>query len=240
MDARALTTFCSRSFALREHCCFGISPFNSYFSEERIRELAIWGLREFKSMHFFIPDIPAVYTLEAQGYSREKAEWKARRQAQYLKNKIHRALSGLALSTERIYEMILDWERLSATKRYVELHEEVLQIFEDDLAFRAHCLEASRWVLTQKVDTSEILTDAALELAVKYFLAEIPLFADTLGIVGKTSSVFCYHQRVNFLEKFYQRKLALVPQEHQGFVVVQASAVKNSYRNEDLEGIGFA
>lgn len=86
MEPNALTTNCQQSFKKREHCCFGISPFNSYFSEERIRELAKWGLREFKSMHFFIPDVPAVYTLEAQGYPREKAEWKARRQAQYLKN----------------------------------------------------------------------------------------------------------------------------------------------------------
>ena len=100
MENQSLTGNCARNFELREHCCFGISPFNSYFSEDRIRELARWGTREFKSIHFFIPDVPSVYTLEAQGYPREKAEWKARRQSQYLKNKIHRALISLSISDE--------------------------------------------------------------------------------------------------------------------------------------------
>jgi len=67
MDINALTENCAKNFKRREHGCFGISPFNSYFSEDRIRELARWGTREFKSIHFFVPDVPSVYTLEAQG-----------------------------------------------------------------------------------------------------------------------------------------------------------------------------
>lgn len=119
--------------------------------------------------------------------------------------------------------MILDWERLSTIPRYTSLLTEVSELFERDSTFKADCLMASRWVMTQKASETDRLTDEALRLAVKYFLSEIPLFADTSGIVGKSASVFCYHQRVDFLEQFYARKLSYKPQEQQGFVILKST-----------------
>jgi cyclo(L-tyrosyl-L-tyrosyl) synthase len=220
MRSQALSAACQAIFEKREHCCFGISPFNSYFSEEKITELARWGLSEFKSMHFFVPDVPAAYTLEAQGYSREKAEWKARRQSQYLKNKIRRALANLSISDDQASEMIVDWERLNSNSDYTSLLNEVTELFESNDEFQKDCLEASHWVMNQKVEDTLALTDDKLRLAVKYFLSEIPLFAATAEILGKSSSVFCYHQRVKFLERFYDGALSFSPSCSQGFVVL--------------------
>ncbi len=221
MNSQALTANCERNFDTREHCCFGISPFNSYFSEDRIRELARWGRLEFKSMHFFVPDLPAIYTLQAQGYAPDKAEWKARRQSQYLKNKIRRALESISVPQEEISEMILDWERLTASSNYNSLLKDVTELFETDRTFQMKCLQASRWVMNQKMSEESELTDDMLRLAVKYFLCEIPLFTDTAGIIEKSNSVFCYHQRVGFLEEFYQGSLSYKPQLRQGFVVLK-------------------
>lgn len=78
MKTRPITERCQASFQTRAHVCFGISPFNSYFSDQRIQELALWGKMEFGEMHFFVPDVPSAYTLEALGYTPEKAAWKAR------------------------------------------------------------------------------------------------------------------------------------------------------------------
>ena len=189
-------------------------------------------------MSFFVPDVPAVYTLEAQGYSRDKAEWKARRQAQYLKNKIRRALTSCSISDDEASEMILDWECLVANPRYMNLLEEVTTLFETNQNFRMSCLEASRWVLMQKVSDAEPFTEGTLEIAVKYFLSEIPLFKDTAGIVGRATSVFCYHQRVTFLENFYERKLPYEPSDNQGFVILnplncaQSNSAKGLDRRE--------
>ena len=221
MNFQAMTANCAQNFDQGTHACFGISPFNSYFSESRIRELALWGQSNFKAMHFFVPDIPAVYTLEAQGYPRDKAEWKARRQSQYLKNKIKKAVISVGYSDSSASEMILDWNRLVSNPRYLALHTEANNLFETDREFQNACLQASRWVMTQKVSEIEILTDHALRLAVKYFLAEIPLFADTASIVNQSSSVFCYHQRVEFLERFYDKQLGFVPGKDQGFIILQ-------------------
>lgn len=241
MRSQALTSNCAKNFEQREHCCFGISPFNSYFCEDRIRELVIWGKREFRSMSFFVPDVPAVYTLEAQGYSRDKAEWKARRQAQYLKNKIRRALASCSIYDDEASEMILDWERLISIPAYTDLLDEVTLLFHTNENFKANCLEASRWVLMQKISDSEQFTDRELEIAVKYFLSEIPLFKNTAGIVGKATSVFCYHQRVKFLEDFYERRLPYEPSANQGFVILNpmniAEAEGMNCREEMIESV---
>lgn len=236
MITHPLTVNCESNFKRREHVCFGISPFNSYFSEDRIRALALWGKREFKSMHFFIPDIPAAYTLEAQGYAKDKAEWKARRQAQYLKNKICRALSSVGIVGMEISEMILDWERLTANPWYKDRLALTYKVFEEDLEFRKACIEASRWVMENKVPDTSTLSEDSLLLAVRYFLTEIPLFIDTAAIVEKSSSVFCYHQRVNFLEKFYAGDLIHKPANHQGFIVIQNSSLDSQMQTPVLEG----
>src|SRR4051812_12490620 len=110
MKAFPVTENCSKNLTLKKHVCFGISPFNSYFSENQIQRLAEWGKIEFEAMHFFVPDVPSVYTLEALGYSQERASWKARRQCQYLFNKIHKALKNTGFSGVEAEEMILNWE----------------------------------------------------------------------------------------------------------------------------------
>lgn len=228
MLAQPLSVNCEAVFKKREHVCFGISPFNSYFSEEKIRELALWGRREFRSMHFFVPDGPSVYTLEAQGYEKDKAEWKARRQAQYLRNKIYRALGRLSYNDLEISEMVLDWERLSNIQEYQDQLNYAYKRFECDIEFRRACLQASLWVMENKVQDTSALSEEALLLAVKYFLSEIPLFTNTAAIVGKSSSLFCYHQRVKFLEMFFDGKLNHKPAAHQGFIVISAEEYRLS------------
>jgi cyclo(L-tyrosyl-L-tyrosyl) synthase len=221
MNTAPLSENCRQSLELRTHVCFGISPFNSYFSEERIRALALWGRKEFDAMHFFVPDVPSSYTLEALGYSPEKAAWKARRQCQYLHNKIHRALKDAGISDVEACKMVLNWETLSINERFNALYDEVRSRFDEDADFQSQCIEASRWVLERRVPEGQDLTQEMLKSAVRYLLTEIPLFLDTAGIVGQAASVFCYHQRVQFLDDLFNRKLAIQPSIGQGFVVVE-------------------
>lgn len=222
MKTVPISETCHKNYQLRAHACFGISPFNSYFSEERIRELALWGKSQFKSMHFFVPDVPSSYTLEALGYTPEKAAWKARRQCQYLHNKIHRALTSAGFLDTQACEMVINWEILSTNERYLALYDEIQNRFETDELFQADCIEASRWVLERRVPEGQSLTQEMLKSAVRYLLTEIPLFLDTVGIVGKEASVFCYHQRVQFLDDLFNRKLPIQPSVGQGFVVIES------------------
>ncbi|UGY90999.1 tRNA-dependent cyclodipeptide synthase [Streptomyces gobiensis] len=216
MQGVPLTDRCRAVFASRAHACVGISPFNSHFTAERIAVLARWALGAFTRVHFFVPDTAAAFTLEALGYAPEKAVWKARRQGQYVRNKITRALSEAGISAPDA--VILDGQTLSVNDAYQELLKQVEDRYRADPAFARACLGASAWTLERRVPAGQRPTPEQLRGAVRYFLAELPLFLDTPGIAGVTTSVFCYHQVPAFLDDLFHHRLALRPVAGQGYL----------------------
>ncbi|SDM33180.1 tRNA-dependent cyclodipeptide synthase [Allokutzneria albata] len=215
-----LTEHCAAPLRSGQHVCVGVSPFNSYFSVERITDAARWAMSEFEDYHFFIPDRAAAYTLEALGYEPDRARLKARRQGQYVVNKVCRALWGLGATNPE--EHVLDGATLAENACYQRLLAYAHDLFTADEVFTAHCLDATRWVLDRRLPEGQVPTDEQLRCAVRYFLAELPLFVDTPAITGVESSVFAYHQRVKFLELLYSRELPWRPHPRQGFVLLRA------------------
>lgn len=213
-----LTGECATVWQDAQDVCIGVSPFNSYFSAERLLSLASWGLNNFRSCHFFIPDETAAYTLEAMGYAPNRARQKAWRQGRYVVNKVHHALA--TLEVEDPQSLILDMGRLHANAHYHELLNQVQTLFDNDRDFQEACVEASNWVLDRRLPDGAQATDEQLRSAVRYLLAELPLFAGSAQIVGQPSSMFVYHQRVTFLESFFKRELSWEPNPGQGFLVV--------------------
>ncbi|MGW0732381.1 tRNA-dependent cyclodipeptide synthase [Streptomyces sp. NPDC002851] len=211
-----LTQRCRALFAARTHACVGISPFNSYFSAGRIAALARWALAGFERVHFFVPDTAAAFTLEALGYAPDRAAWKARRQGQYVRNKITRALSEAGIADPESY--LLDGQALSANAAYRELLERVEHCYRSDTGFFQACLGASGWTLQRRLPARQEPTRDQLRSAVRYFLAELPLFLDTPRIAGVPASVFCYHQVPEFLDNLFHHRLVLRPAVGQGYV----------------------
>ncbi len=216
-----LTVRCAEVVGRAEHACFGISPFNSYFSTGRIRELAAWGLARFERVDFFVPDAPSAFTFEALGYAPAKAAWKARRQGQYTRNKIATALGVLGVANPGA--RVLGWAELEGNAAFARLHGEGLQRYAEDAGFRDACREASGWVLAGRLPAGQRPGEEQVERAVRYFLAELPLFLDTPAIVGATASVFCYHQPPDVLRRLYAGELGWRPASGQGFAVVTPS-----------------
>ncbi|RMH11891.1 MAG: tRNA-dependent cyclodipeptide synthase [Gemmatimonadetes bacterium] len=224
-DARPLTPGCAEALATRRHGLLGVSPFNSWFSVSRLTSLVRWVDATFESWHVFVPDEPARYTLEALGYAPERAAHKARRQANWLHNKVRRAIEQAFPErdpTGQSEARVLGAARFAPDPRYREAAERVRKAYDTDPTFRAACLDASAWALeSHTCDTPR--TSRALETAAHYFLAEIPFFAETVHIVGVEASVFCYHQTIPFLEHFYSGELSLGPAPGQGFVRLEAA-----------------
>lgn len=216
---RFLSTNSERVIEKVEHACIGVSPFNSYFSENTLFILASWAKFNFKSFSIFIPDEPAVYTMMALGYSERESIKKVKKQNRYLRNKVARALMLTGISMNEIDNYILNWKELTSRSIFNEIHNEINEAFEWDSDFRKACIEASRWVLENKMDPTQI-TEAQLEIAVKYFLAECPLFVNTAAIVGAESSVFCYHQSPPFLVDLYESKLSVKPAMNQSYALI--------------------
>ncbi|MFP8885531.1 tRNA-dependent cyclodipeptide synthase [Streptomyces mangrovi] len=227
-EIEPLTENCRELLPEAAVACIGVSPFNSYFSTRRLTALAGWAMERFERVCFFVPDTVAAYTLEALGCEPGRARHKARSQGRYVHNKITTALRSLGVEEPR--RLVLGMERLGGSARYGQLLAEAHLLFREDASFRAACLEASRWVLDRRLPPGAAPGEEQLRRAVRYFLAELPLFADSAGVTGVTgstgdgSSFFLYHQRVVFLERFYRRELSWRPVPGQGFVVVRERA----------------
>ncbi|GAA3188135.1 cyclo(L-leucyl-L-leucyl) synthase [Streptomyces virens] len=226
LECEPLTERCGGLLSEATHVCIGVSPFNSYFSTPRLRRLAGWALRRFGNVHFFVPDAVAAYTLEALGYEPDRARHKARRQGQYVHNKIATALHTLGVANPDRH--VLGMDRLYGTPRYLTLLDEAYRCFQEDEDFRTACLGASHWVLERNLPPGATPGEEQLHSAARYFLAELPLFADAGGITGHRPSLFVYHQRVAFLERFYRRELSWRPTDGQGFLVVREPVEQRS------------
>ncbi|UQA92115.1 tRNA-dependent cyclodipeptide synthase [Streptomyces halobius] len=218
-DAQPLTENCCAAQRKASHACIGVSPFNSYFTTKRLVALADWALSRFDSCHFFVPDTVAAYTLEALGYPPDRARHKAQRQGQYVHNKITTALR--TLSVDDPTRLILGMARLDGNPRYRELLDHAHGLFADDPIFQQACLDAAHWVLDRKLPPDTPPSQEQLHLAVRYFLAELPLFVDSGRIAQSGPSVFVYHHPVDFLERLYRNELPWSPVPGQGFLVVQ-------------------
>lgn len=213
MDIIPLTESCFRAFEKKEHICFGISPFNSLFSQGYLEALVRFAQEHFKSFHFFLPDEPTIYTLEALGYEPDKARKKMKKQINWLRNKIEKAFEVRGVKTS---DHLLDWSALEKNKRFTDELDQVYQLFDSNEEFRNLCLESSRWVLQNKMEEDRI-DEACLLSAVKYFLSEIPLFSATNKIAGYENSLFCYHQSIDFHQKLYSSELDYRPEPGQGY-----------------------
>lgn len=224
-EIEPLSADCVKVLERADHVCVGVSPFNSYFSGERLASLARWAAGTFSDFHFFVPDDITAHTFEALGYSAGRARQKAHRQSRYTHNKIRSALVAAGVPDPR--EHVLSMVRLTANPRYQELYDQVAALFAGSGAFRDACLEATRWVLEPKLPEGCAAAPEQLRVGVRYFLAELPLFAGSGYIVGAPHSLFAYHQRVRFLERFFGRELEWAPRAGQGFLVVREAAHGN-------------
>jgi cyclo(L-tyrosyl-L-tyrosyl) synthase len=214
INVTPLTESCYDISRKKEHACIGISPFNSLFTEDYISSLIKWSLENFENFHLFIPDEPTFYTLEALGYDANDCRRKMKKQLNWLKNKIDKALEANDVRSKESH--VLNWETLSSNPIFKRELDKSFGLFDSNEQFRKECILSSRWVLQNKIEEKDI-TDTKLLKAVKYFLSEIPLFAATNDIVGTKTSLFCYHQSIAFHEKLYRNELCLKPSPGQGY-----------------------
>jgi cyclo(L-tyrosyl-L-tyrosyl) synthase len=211
MQVQGVTASCSRLWERGATALIGISPFNSYFDEERLRRLMAFCRDGGREILLFVPDEVTRYTLEAQGYPPERATKKMRRQVQYLRNKITRAANGEP-------PPVLGCAELARRPAYLRRHGELLQRFESDAAFRRGCLDTTRWVLASSPEDD--VDERAMHLGVRYLLAELPMFLHAPEIVGHDAVAFVYRQCPAFVRSLYRGEHGGLRAAGQGFVEI--------------------
>lgn len=195
---------CSKLLQDKEHALIGISPFNSYYSEKRIADLIKWGMNNFKDFHLFVPDTLPIFNFLSLGYSEGKAKSKSKHQWNYLKSKISKAFMANGFGEYPASKVITinDTEPLSNNEIYKDIHEKCLYRYRNDQAFKEKCLKASESIFSNPLDPTK--NNINFEIAVQYILGELPIALDTPKILGVKSSLFIYHDNIDFFVNLYK------------------------------------
>lgn len=194
----------------KEHAFIGISPFNSYFTTDRISKLINWGMNNFKNITVFIPDEISSFTLQGKGYSEKDATRKTKEQDRHLKNKVMRSFESLGIRKIDAEGKTLTFSQLSKNPRYIEIFEDCLKQFERDASFKSGCLSISKEMLSNNEDVNN---EEKLNIAVKYLLHELPFFINPASILEIPSSLIVYHATPSFLEHLYQNRILVPPNQ---------------------------
>jgi cyclo(L-tyrosyl-L-tyrosyl) synthase len=208
-------------FDLKNHALIGVSPFNSYFSEETLTKLFDWALNTFKDVNVFIPNEISSYTFEALGYDKNKALKKTRSQDRYLRNKVIKALITNGLNEHEAKQKIVFFTDVLNNKKYFECYNNYENLYKNDKNFQESCLLTSKWVLEGKYDLESISQDSP-NIAVQYFLKELPLFLNGTEILNIKSSLFVYKDTPKLISRIYNDNLfSDLLSVSQGYMAIQ-------------------
>jgi cyclo(L-tyrosyl-L-tyrosyl) synthase len=211
-----------RIFILKEHVLVGTSPFNSYYEENNLKKLFSWSLSHFKEVSVFIPDGISAYTLQAIGYSEDKAKRKERLHDNNLKHKVIRSLVANNFSEAEAESKIVFLSNLMYNQKYLKFHNAYKELYEKDENFKNGCLATSKMVLASKGFQGNI-NDEVVKLAVKYFIAELPIYLNTSEILNVPSSLYVYKdQPADFLSNIYNNNslFSKLISSNQGYLAV--------------------
>ena len=183
---------------LGEHALVAISTFNSYFSVENMEKLFFWTHQNYADFNVFVMDGASKFNLMAMGYDDQKASKKTRKQDNNMKNKVFKSLTCIGFSLEESEKKLLLLSKISKKKEYAEVYKNCIKFFEENNFFREDCLNATRALLSSKIQN---VTDDNLYLAVKYLFLELPVWLNTPYILKVNSSTFIYKDLSSFWQK---------------------------------------
>ncbi|QGV79860.1 tRNA-dependent cyclodipeptide synthase [Streptomyces ficellus] len=212
------TAHCQVIRAEGAHAVIGVSPGNSYFSAQRVTDLARWGLAHFDRVDFVYTDLHVAEMYEASGYTAEDARRKAVKNLRGVRAKVTGAVAAVDPDGRRLrgrpMSAFLD------NPAYREIRRDLQTRLETDQDFRAACDALIDSFLSSKVLHGNAPTARQREVCVEYVRAEAPLFLDTPAILGVPSSLNCYHQLLPMAELLYSRGSGLRASRNQGHAIV--------------------
>ncbi|MDT8914502.1 tRNA-dependent cyclodipeptide synthase [Amycolatopsis sp. PS_44_ISF1] len=200
-----------------EHVTLGLSPWNGRYKTPYIKELVTWAYRRFGRLDVFVPGYEAAHTLVAGGYPVGESVHRARRAINRLRNPSVRALAELGVADPASH--VRTWTQLHNRPAYVHGLELARQAYESDPEARAACRATAHGAISRLEDHSAI-TDAHVDLAVGYAIAELPLVLHGPEIYGVKSTLFLYHRDMELLHPFLRPGAFLPPAPGQGYAIV--------------------
>ena len=200
-----------------------ISPFNSYFSSEKILEIFEWVNGHYEDFGIFFPDKISKYNLEAIGYDEAKLHQKVIKQDNHTLNRINSALNIFKEKhPDKTKIPIYTISVLKEIPLYRDLYNHYLNMFYNNKDFRLACQSMVQLFLTNKIpaiDTDDFQSSVATYMASQYLLFEMPVMMSMADIIKVKSCDYVYHDMSSFLKQLSSDK-TIMP-ANQGFLVLK-------------------
>lgn len=217
-----LTENCQAVCARGEHALVGVSPGNSYFSEERLTDLLGWAASLFRRVDVMIPDSAQLHTWLALGYAPGKARRKAYGEASRIYNRVTRAWQAIG-APEDVEFGLHRLSEIEVRPAYRSLLRKSEDAVDDDPETRESYYRVVRQVLRNHLHGMEP-TEAQTAEAARYLIAETPFLTHTPQVMEVDSSTAIYQHRVEFIDRIYAGQTPLSRHEHQAFVVARPAS----------------
>lgn len=198
----------------------GMSPGNSYFKEEVVKELLKKVVEKFGKTAILIADIPAISTYMALGYPENRA-WrdKALPQGNNLRNRVQRAMDELGYGAEHV--RVIDWKNdIENSPAYKEKYAKVLSLYEENEKFQKSADDATQEVLEY---SDKEITDlnSAIKTAVHYLLSEIGFMEFAPEFLNSKKITYIYHRDWSIYEKYIAGKFDGQTKDYLGFEIIK-------------------
>lgn len=204
-----------------DYIVIGMSPGNGYFKQEVIDNLLSFTLDNYKKVDVFIPDIPAISTYIALGYSENLAKnKKAIPQGNNFKNRIKNSIKRLNLDSDRLKVFDWDKENIESNIFYKNSFDYIFNLYKSNYDFHNDINKETEKVLqTNKFKKKEIAKED-VEIGAHYILSEFA-FIDFLHHAYEIDIInYGYHREWAVWEDFILGKYDSIIREKYKFILL--------------------
>lgn len=176
----------------KEVLAFGVSLYNSYFTEDRITRLLHHVASQQRSIYLVIVDLPVAHNLRAIGKDDSYIEKKVRQHSRNMTNRCRRAVEASGVEAT-----IMNWGEIASSVVYREGVERFRELYDQDVRFRLEARKVTSGVLFNKLQVTA--TEQQIDVAVSFVLEELAFFWWGDEILGEDSLVNVYHSEMRIL-----------------------------------------
>lgn len=196
-----------------------MSPGNSYFKDEVVRELLKKVVDVYGRAAILIADVPAVSTYVALGYPQNRA-WrdKALPQGNNLRNRVLRAMKDLGYTDAHV--RIIDWQNeIEDNSQYKYKYDQVTKLYATNSIFKIAADAATKTAL-ESFGKEIINIEQAIKIAVQYLISEIAFMEYAPAYLGIKKVTYIYHKGWTVFESYIKGEFDGVAKPYLGFEIV--------------------
>lgn len=197
----------------KDRVLFGVSPFNSKFSEGYLHNMLEWGFDNYRHVDILHAHEESRYLLMGCGNDENKARRYSRKEFNRAERVINKLLAkkGKSLSSGGI----LKFSDFYSNESYKYFMEKVRKDYVRNKEFYNLCREHShKAIMHRKKSTNNdtVISDKEVDIAVEYILIELPfLIAPSVLLSTHNEIDVSYYCDWSVADYLYNGKLSLMP-----------------------------